>query len=96
MRLTASLLGACLLLLGAVPPAAAADGIRTERVQFARGASSAVIEGRIHGDETIDHVLGAREGQRMSVSMASRHAGAYFNIIAPGESDAAMFIGEQH
>jgi hypothetical protein len=81
------------LLAGAMP--AAASDIRAERVHFARGASSATIEGRIHGDQGIDYVLGAREGQQMRVSMASRHAGASFNIIAPGETDVAMFIGEQ-
>jgi len=73
--------------------ALAAAGIRTERVHFKAGASSAVIEGKITGDETVDYVLGARKGQSMNVSMATDNGANYFNIIAPGETDVAMFNG---
>jgi hypothetical protein len=67
--------------------------IRTERVQFASGANSAVIEGSITGYQTVDYVLGARKGQSMNVSMATDNGANYFNILAPGETDVAMFIG---
>ena len=68
-------------------------GIHTERVHFAKGASSATVEGRIQGDMTIDYLLGARQGQSMNVSMASDNGANYFNIIAPGKADEAMFVG---
>lgn len=68
-------------------------GIETKRVQFERGASSAVVEDRITGDEVVDYVLGAAAGQVMTVSLATDGAYAYFNILAPGEADAAFFIG---
>jgi hypothetical protein len=68
-------------------------GIHTERVHFAKGASSATIEGRIQGDMTIDYVLGARKGQSMNVSMATDNGANYFNIIAPGKENEAMFVG---
>jgi len=71
----------------------AADEIRTERVHFKKGANSATIEGSVHGYNTVDYVLGARAGQAMNVSMATDNDANYFNIIAPGETDAAMFIG---
>jgi len=73
--------------------AVAASGIRTERVHFKAGASSAVIEGTIKGDDTVDYVLGARQGQSMNVSMTTNNGANYFNIIAPGETDVAMFNG---
>lgn len=73
--------------------ALAADKIRTERVQFERGASSTVIEGSITGYETVDYLLGARLGQAMNVSMATNNGANYFNILAPGETEVAMFIG---
>ncbi len=75
------------------PPVAAQDDIRTERVQFERGAESATIEGSITGYESVDYLLGASAGQAMNVSMATDNGANYFNILAPGETDAAMFIG---
>ena len=83
---------ACLL-LSTAPMVFAADGIRTERVQFEKGADSAVVEGSIKGYETVDYVLGARAGQHMKVSLATKHGATYFNILAPGENEVAMFNG---
>ena len=72
---------------------ARAEDIRQERVHFQPGATSATIEGRITGRQTIDYVLGARQGQSMNVSMATDNNANYFNILAPGESEVAMFNG---
>jgi hypothetical protein len=52
-----------------------------------------VIEGSIKGYETFDYVQGAKEGQSMNVSMATDNGANYFNIIAPGKENEAMFIG---
>jgi hypothetical protein len=73
--------------------ALARDDIRVERVQFAHGASSAVVEGSITGDETVDYVLGARKGQTANISMATDNGANYFNILAPGENEVALFNG---
>ena len=70
-----------------------AGDIRTERVHFQRGATSAVVEASITGYETVDYVLGARKGQSMNVSMATDNGANYFNILAPGENEVAMFNG---
>ena len=72
---------------------AVADDIRTERVHFKKGATSATVENQIKGYEGVDYVLGARAGQAMNVSMATDNAANYFNIIAPGKTDEALFIG---
>jgi hypothetical protein len=74
-------------------PAWADDGIRTQRVQFAKGANSATINGTIKGSQTVDYVLRASQGQSMNVSMATKHGATYFNILAPGETDVAFFNG---
>jgi hypothetical protein len=81
--------------IAAMAPAAALarDAIRVERVQFAHGASSAVVEGSITGDETVDYVLGARKGQTANISMATDNGANYFNILAPGENEVALFNG---
>ena len=81
------------LLAIAFPAANAADDIRTQRVNFAHGSNSAVVEGSITGYQTIDYVLGASKGQYMNVSMATRNTATYFNILAPGDSEVAFFNG---
>ncbi len=72
---------------------AAADDIREQRVQFERGATSAFVEDRITGYESVDYLLGAAKGQYMNVSMATDNGANYFNILAPGETEVAMFNG---
>lgn len=74
-------------------PAWGQDKIRQERVQFQPGESSTIVEDSITGYETIDYVLNAREGQYMNVSMATDNSANYFNILAPGENEVAMFNG---
>jgi hypothetical protein len=81
------------LIAFAAPTAFARDDIRTERVHFKPGASSATIKGKIKGYETVDYVLEASKGQQMNVSMATNNGANYFNILAPGENEVAMFIG---
>lgn len=81
------------LVLSSAPAAFAADEIRVERVRFERGATSAVVEGSIRGYETVDYVLGAKQGQAANVRMATDNGANYFNILAPGETDVALFIG---
>lgn len=75
----------------AVPSLAQAP-IRTERVQFAKGASSKAIKATIKGDQSVDYVVGARAGQTMTVSLTTSNASNYFNITEPG-ADAALFVG---
>jgi hypothetical protein len=74
-------------------PALAQRDIRTERVEFARGAVVAIREGAITGYDVVDYVLRARAGQYANVSMATNNAASYFNILAPGETAVAMFNG---
>jgi len=74
-----------------VPMVVAAADIRTERIHFKKGTSSAVLKASIKGYETVDYVLGARAGQHMNVSLATKHGATYFNILAPGENEVAMF-----
>lgn len=71
----------------------AAEPIETRQVQFRPGTNAATVEGRIRGEHTIDYVLRARAGQHANISMASRNGAAYFNLIAPGETNVAFFNG---
>jgi hypothetical protein len=73
--------------------AASAQDVRTQRVSFPPGAQSATVFGVIRGRETVDLLLNARAGQTAAISMATRNASAYFNILAPGETETALFVG---
>ena len=77
----------------AVPAAVAMTEVRTERVQFDKGANSAVIESSITGYDSVDYMLNAKKGQYMNVSMATDNTANYFNILAPGEKNVAIFNG---
>ena len=75
--------------------AAAADaGIRQEKVQFAKGASSAVIKGQLKGDAMVDYVVRAAAGQTLSVKLQKTNAQNYFNVMPPGSTGSAMFVGD--
>jgi hypothetical protein len=90
VRLLAAI-GLVALLAG--PVLAADDAIRTQRVQFKKGASSAIFSGKIKGYQTVDYLVTARKGQYANVSLATRHGATYFNLLAPGQTEAAFFNG---
>lgn len=82
---------AALTLLAAAPAGAQApmlEATRTVPVRFARGAASATVQGRVQGYETVDYVLGARRGQRLTASMRTSNSFAYFTVLAPGDQTA--------
>lgn len=81
------------MLLASALPALAADGIRKEALQFAKGSSGASVSGRITGDETVDYTLRAKAGQTLHVNLKADSAMAYFNVLPPGSSGEAIFIG---
>jgi hypothetical protein len=84
---------ACLLasVLGFTTASRAAD--RTEAVHFAKGHSSATLKGSVKGDNGVVYQIGAAEGQTMSVLFAPSNGSCYFNVLPPGSSGEAIFIG---
>ncbi|SEA99264.1 SH3 domain-containing protein [Rubrimonas cliftonensis] len=72
---------------------ASAQEIRTQRVSFPPGAESSTVFGVILGREIVDFLLNARAGQYANVGMATQNPSAYFNILAPGETEVAFFVG---
>ena len=81
------------LLVSLTSVAVSQTEIRTERVQFVPGESSAVVEDTIQGYTIVDYVLGAGKGQFANISMATDNTSNYFNILAPEEDDVAIFTG---
>ncbi|WP_312315941.1 hypothetical protein [Stenotrophomonas sp.] len=84
----------CLLLCAATFGAAdyAHAQARAERVQFAKGASAKTISDSLKGDQSVDHVVGARGGQQLTVALDSSNTSTYFNVLPPG-SETALFVG---
>jgi hypothetical protein len=66
--------------------------IRKQPVHFKAGETGATIEGTLEGDETVDYVLNAQQGQSMVVSLEASNTSAYFNVTPPG-SETAIFVG---
>lgn len=77
-----------------VGTAAADAGIRQEKVQFAKGASSAVIKGQIKGNTTVDYFVRAAAGQTLPVKLQKTNVQNYFNVLPPGSMGNAMFVGD--
>ena len=72
---------------------ASASAQEIKSIEFARGASSSTVNGSIKGYDYIDYRIVVRAGQQMSVTMRTTRGSPYFNILEPGSSDVAIFIG---
>jgi hypothetical protein len=74
-------------------PAMAQSQIKLERVSFAPGVNTTTVVRTIRGSETIDFLISARTGQRLEASMTSSNTAAYFNVLEPGSTDEAVYVG---
>lgn len=82
-------LAVCLLL---ATPSMAKDALRTERIEFARGAASKTIASSIRGYGVVRYVIKVEAGQKLNVSLKTNNPSNYFNVTAPG-AEAAAFVG---
>lgn len=64
--------------LAQIPPAT-----RSVQVQFAKGKSAATVSGQVKGYETVDYILNARAGQKMTVNVSSNSTFLTPVIIGP-------------
>lgn len=84
---------AFVLAFGFAVSIASADQIITKPVQFAAGSNSATVKGTVKGYDSVDYTLVAKAGQTMSVKMTTSNASSYFNVLPPGSTGEAIFIG---
>ncbi|MCF2514060.1 hypothetical protein LVY65_03105 [Sphingomonas sp. G124] len=87
-------IGAVLAFSAVAVPLIAEAAPRTERVTFAKGASSKTVKGSIKGYDYVDYVINARGGQQMAVKLTTNRGSNYFNIMPKG-SETAYFIGSR-
>lgn len=70
-----------------------ADEPRVERLIFDPGTTSTRVDSSLTGYEAVDYIVPATSDQMLVVTMHTSNAAAYFNLMKPGESDVAFFIG---
>lgn len=92
MRIRFSL-SVLLAILFALPAAAQNRDQRIETVSFPAGSTGTTITDRIRGYEYVDYRIGANADQWMTVQLDTDNTQNYFNVLAPGQSDVAFFIG---
>ena len=81
------------ILVATGPSGLAAEGIESRLVKFAKGASSATVKGSLKGDRIVDYKMRAKAGQTMSVALKTSNGANYFNVLPPGSSGEAIFVG---
>jgi hypothetical protein len=79
------------LLFGVVGVGEAQD-IPAKPLVFEAGDKLALAEGRLVGDNTVDYVFTARGGENVTAILEAGSIG-YFNVLPPGSSGEAIFIG---
>lgn len=83
------LIGATMMLLSLQISAAFAQDTRIVDVRFPRGSSGTTVSDTIAGYQMINYRVGVAAGQTMSVQLDTDNPSNYFNITAPGASEAA-------
>jgi len=83
------------LLAGALLTGTALNAEAAKPIQFAKGKTSASVSGKIQGNNDVDHVIHASEGQTMIVDFKASKGAAYFNLMPPGGTGEtpALFNG---
>ena len=84
---------------GAAAPETSPAAGNAEVVKFRPGEYGTMLEGAIRGLNSYDYRLDASAGQRLFVELTvdgtDGDGTIYFNIIPPGETDVAMFVGSR-
>jgi hypothetical protein len=84
----------CMTVITSAPGSSAIPEKRIESVKFAPGSSSKSISGRLKGSSSVDYLVRAGAGQTLKVELKKSNPQNFFNIIAPGAGDQAMFVGQ--
>jgi hypothetical protein len=56
---------------------------QSSRISFAKGTTSASVEGAVIRGERITYYIGAKAGQELEVSILSAESNAVFDILSP-------------
>ena len=81
------------LLAGALLSGTALTAEAAKQIAFGKGKSSASVSGKIQGSNDVDYVIRASAGQTMTVDFKAGKGAAYFNVLPPGSTGEAIFVG---
>jgi len=81
------------LLVGALLTSIALTAEAAKQIAFGKGKSSASISGKVQGNNDVDYVIRASAGQTMMVDFKAGKGAAYFNVLTPGSTGEAIFVG---
>jgi hypothetical protein len=90
MKKLSFILLASALLFSAFMTNATAD---TKQIAFAKGKTSATVSGKVKGNDSMDYSLRASAGQTLTVDFKGSKGAAYFNVLPPGSTGEAIFVG---
>ena len=81
------------LLAGALLTGTALTAEAAKQIAFGKGKSSASVSGKVQGSNDVDYVIRASAGQTMTVDFKAGKGAAYFNVLPPGSTGEAIFVG---
>ena len=81
------------LLAGALLSGTALTAEAAKQIAFGKGKSSASVSGKVQGSNDVDYVIRASAGQTMTVDFKAGKGAAYFNVLPPGSTGEAIFVG---
>jgi len=81
------------LLAGALLTGTALTAEAAKQISFGKGKSSASISGKVQGSNDVDYVIRASAGQTLTVDFKAGKGAAYFNVLPPGSTGEAIFVG---
>ena len=88
---------ALIVLVGLLSGIASASAQSSVPVRFEPGNFGTMVEGTVNGPSYTDYTLRARAGQEMfaelTVADSTGFGSAYFNVLPPGSTGVAIFIG---
>lgn len=79
-----------LVVVIAIIPAAEADN---KTVSFGKGKTSTTLTGKIKGHDDVDYLVRASAGQTLVVDISGSKFPPYFNVLPPGSTGEAVFVG---
>ena len=81
------------LLAGALLSGTALTAEAAKQIAFGKGKSSASVSGKVQGKNDVDYVIRASAGQTLTVDFKAGKGAAYFNVLPPGSTGEAIFVG---
>ena len=82
-----------LLTIAACSVSLAQGGGKAEplRIEFKRGANSAIVSGKVRGTEEAEYLLAARKGQKLIIKLTSvPRRSSVFDLKAPDNADLGL------